>query len=528
MKTTAAAGAGVIAGAGCSSMRAAKPTPLKQASHDMLHPFIRQHPEAVFIKLTDIESKRDEKGIHDTGFNLAKELFVQSPKGPQTRITCKPNWTCNTLQNGQSVFEQRGINTDTFFTEGFLKGVREVEKPKDIYLHECACPRDWEAHGWTQMAQRNGFILRDLTSKDFWEYKEGEDLKFIDIPNGTVFKGIAMQAPMTEPDTYLINLAKFKAHGMGITASIKNLQGISGKQFHQMCGGIANVFNRTDKRYHPYFQKDYLDRIKELAAKHVKDGIPRWDKPGEKGNTFGGEYMEQWVQRMLDSLSVTPLGLNVVEGIYGRDGNGFVFGPHDGKGMDFMANQVTFGLDPFRVDIIAHWLAGHEPGNFGLFHIGIERGMSNVLDPHDIPVYLWDEGKATLTRLDTFKRTPLMTYYMQRNYNGQNEPYYHMCDEPFDYSAWKAGRKQAARPDVRGIGRDARGNVVMEVTVPERNDVFVDVLNRNGEVVWRLRADGLEPGTHQVVWDGFCQPGMYNVYAKGMGWDARSQMVVFS
>ena len=94
----------------------------------------------------------------------------------------------------------------------------------------------------------------------------------------------------------------------------------------------------------------------------------------------------------------------------------------------------------FRVDIITHWLAGHEPGNFGLFHIGIERGVSNVLDPHDIPVYLWENGKAKLVKLDSLKRTPLLTYYLRRNNDGQNEEKYHMCDEPFDYSSWKTGK----------------------------------------------------------------------------------------
>ncbi|KKK51695.1 hypothetical protein LCGC14_3112390, partial [marine sediment metagenome] len=66
---------------------------------------------------------------------------------------------------------------------------------------------------------------------------------------------------------------------------------------------------------------------------------------------------------------------------------------------------------------------------------GIERGISDVLDPHDIPVYLWKDGQATLTRLDNLKRTSLVTYYLQRDYNGQNEPRFHLCDEPFDYSS---------------------------------------------------------------------------------------------
>ena len=194
-----------------------------------------------------------------------------------------------------------------------------------------------------------------------------------------------------------------------------------------------------------------------------------------------------------------------------------------------MSNMVIFGKDAFRVDIITHWLGGHEPGNFGLFHIGIERGMSDVLDPFDIPVYLWDEGQAILTRLDNFTRTPLVTYYLQRDYNGQNEPRFHLCNEPFDYSSWKSGKRVGdCSPSIKELGLDTHNNVVMELSLPENDNVYVDVLNNKGEVIWRLIADGLDPGVHQVVWDGFDQPGIYNVYVKGMGWDAEKQMVIYS
>jgi hypothetical protein len=239
--------------------------------------------------------------------------------------------------------------------------------------------------------------------------------------------------------------------------------------------------------------------------------------------------MEQWVQRMIDSYSATPIGINIVEGIYGHDGDGFSGGPHNGRAQDYMSNNVIFGKDAFRVDIIAHWLAGHEPGNFGLFHIGIERGVSDVLDPFDIPVYLWENGKARLVKLDTMKRTPLVTHYLRRNYDGLNEDKFHLCDEAFDYASWKKGDlAKNVSPSIRAIGTNANENVVMEVSVPEKGDVYVDILNRHGDVVWRLEADGLEPGKHEVVWDGFSQPGVYNMYVKGMGWDAEREMVIYT
>jgi hypothetical protein len=43
-----------------------------------------------------------------------------------------------------------------------------------------------------------------------------------------------------------------------------------------------------------------------------------------------------------------------------------------------------------------------------------------------------------------------------------------------------------------------------------------------------MHADDLEPGAHQVVWDGFAQPGMYNMYVKGMDWDAEREIVIYT
>lgn len=490
-----------------------------------VHPFVKAHPEAVFIHLTSIESKKDEEGIRSAAHKLADELIVSTPAGEgypsSTRIACKPNWTSNPPVDGKSSFDYRGINTDPFFVEGFLQSVR-ARGPQDISLRECASPQNWPVHGYTQMAERNGFDLRDLTSKNFWEYKKNEFI-FREVPDGIVFKEIAFQAPITAPDTFLINIAKFKAHGMGITACIKNLQGVSGRRFHQMCSGSADSITQFEKQYSKYFHPNYLDRIAELQTRHIAEGYARWDRP-ESG---GGFWMEQWAQRMLDSFSLTPAGINIVEGVYGRDGNGFAEGPHDGKGMDFMANNVIFGMDAFRVDIITHWLAGHEPGNFGLFRIGIERGMSDVLDPFDIPIYLWDEGRPILTRLDWFKRTPLVTYYLQRDYNGGEEPKYHLVDEPFDYTSWKHDRA-LPKPAVAALGNDSRGRVAIEVRAPKPGDACMDILDRHGRLIWRMEAPNLSPGIHQVVWDGFASPGIHNIYVRGMGWDAQRQMVVYS
>jgi Domain of unknown function (DUF362) len=496
-----------------------------------LHPFIKKHPEAVFINLTSIKEKTDSAGIYNAASKLGNEMFVKTGNGKgypnSTKITCKPNWTCNSQGRRTDPIANMGITTDLNFIEGFLNSVKK-KGPEKFYLRESACSYSWEKNGYLQMAERNNFDLRELTSKNFWDL-DPEDIIFKEV-DGVVFKKVGYMAPMNGPDTFLINIAKLKAHQMGMTGAIKNLQGIAGRRFSNFCGGHFNIFKSYDKRYHEFFQPDYMEKISELHKNHIEAGIPRWRSNSDKPPMGGGAWMEQWVNRMLDSYSLTPTGINIVEGIYGREGDGFFGGPNGAKENDIMCNNTIFGKDAFRVDIIAHWLAGHEPGNFGLFHIGIERGLSDVLDPFDIPVYLWENGKAKLIKLDSLKRTPLRTLYLRRNYDGMNEDKYHLCNEEFDYSSWKNSGTltKSEVPSINALGQDSSNNVVMEVGVPDDGDVYVDILNRNGEIVWRMEAEGLEPGKHQVVWDGFNEPGLYNVYVKGMGWDAEKEMVIYT
>ncbi len=67
---------------------------------------------------------------------------------------------------------------------------------------------------------------------------------------------------------------------------------------------------------------------------------------------------------------------------------------------------------------------------------------------------------------------------------------------------------------------------VFDLSLPTCDDVQVEVVDSQGQVVWRLNADGLEPGAHRVVWDNFVSPGLHSVYARGMGWDAERRVMV--
>ena len=111
-------------------------------------------------------------------------------------------------------------------------------------------------------------------------------------------------------------------------------------------------------------------------------------------------------------------------------GRGFVF-PH--LGNDYLSNLVMFSKDKFRLDLIGLYLGGHEPGNINLYRIAKERGLSDTFNPWEVPIYEWVDGKAVPRKLTDFPRTPLKTYYLQR----QGEPEYHLVNEPFDYDKYK-------------------------------------------------------------------------------------------
>ena len=94
IKVSSAAGIMGLVGPGYDAFAG---TDSKGAEGFDLHPFIKEHPEAVFINLTSVKDKTDTKAIYDAAYKLANEMFVKTTKGAgypnTTKITCKPNWT---------------------------------------------------------------------------------------------------------------------------------------------------------------------------------------------------------------------------------------------------------------------------------------------------------------------------------------------------------------------------------------------------------------------------------------------------
>lgn len=503
MKSAAAAGAATVA----TPIHPVQSRTQDSSGFFSVHPFIENNPDAVFIMRTNIATKTESDAKKAVGLDFARTVFVPSETGVPIShlIPIKPNLT--SFGSSASTIEQEmGILTDVFFVEGVIEGMKELGISGDqFFIREANYGNHVVAHGWEAMAARTGADIRSMTAP-VGTISEN-DLVWVDTPDGVWYRKIPYFWPINAPDTFLLNIAKLKAHGMGITLNAKNLQGSIAKNYQAHCSSWNMTMNSAHKN--PSAQAD----ITAYHAAHKEAGVPRWDRPGTNWNS--GLGMELWGSRCLDNNAATPVGLHIIEGIYGRDGN-FKNGPYmsDGtvdlnstKGIahDFMSNVIIFGKNQFNNDIIGHWIAGQEPGNFGLFHMAMSRGMNEYLNPFSIPVYEWIDGEAVLTPLSDFPRTPLLTYYLQRNYDGQTENYWHYVDEPYDYSSVDVDKRYSGKPEAFVLHQNRPNpfnpTTSIQFDIPSDGNVRLEVYNASGQLV-DVVADGFKVrGTHMAVWN---------------------------
>jgi hypothetical protein len=239
--------------------------------------------------------------------------------------------------------------------------------------------------------------------------------------------------------------------------------------------------------------------INDNYNRHLKAGYPRWDVPGAGS---GGLWMETWASRCLDNNTMLKPLINIVEGIYGREG-AFVAGPDNGYGDDVLTNIIIFGKNSFHVDIIGTYIAGHEPGNFGLFHMAKENKLSKYLNPGDVPIYEWKlDGTATKTVLAEFPRTPIRTPYLQRA--GEEE--YHMVNESYNYTsvASESGGK-LNRPDVFAIYQNFPNpfnpSTSIRFYIPAAGFVLLEIFDIRGSRIAVLMNKYMYAGDHLTVWN---------------------------
>lgn len=387
-----------------------------------LHPFIERNPKAVFIRRTHVTHKMDEAAKRREGLQLAREIFVplDAPGIPVThRIVLKPNSTSVRDRRRPDV-ENWGSGTDPQFYEGIVLGLQELGLKKFSFVEANSFPA-WNYRGYVDINERLGIAMNE-PERRARHFRDGWNITWSKVPDGVVFKRVPHYAPVNEPDTWLLNIAKWKAHGMCLTQSVKNEQGLVVLPYVSFCAGWRMVTGVPDLMKSDV-QASAEARLKEFFERHRKMGYARYDSGAE----LGPVHQEIWAHKTCDNQSVLRTGLAMIEGIYGRDGDGF------GVGNDYLTNLVLFGKDKFRLDVIGLYLAGHEPGNIALYRIAKERGLSDTFNPWEIPIYEWQDGGAVPRKLTDFARTPLKTYYLQK----AGEPLYHLVNEPFDYDRYK-------------------------------------------------------------------------------------------
>lgn len=507
--------------------------PGQSGGYFALHPFVAGHPEAVFIKRTQVGAKINGEAKRQEGLALARELFVRRDDAGvplSHKIALKPNLS--------------GAVTDVSFVKGMIEGMIELGLSGDqFYLREGNALGDgYSPNGsflnyYQPLERQLGVHQTDFESgRQIYEaqladLEEGTEVIWKEVPGGVIFTRIGYVAPVNAPDAWNLNLAKLKAHGMGLTLSCKNWQGTCVSPYIHFCESLHQLTRDRSAAFVADINPEYLDNVTRLHAQHLEAGVPRWDRPGTDWNSGWG--MEGWSQKTLDNLSVSPMGLALIEGIYGSNGN-FSSGPGpEDTAEDFMTNLLIFGLNPVKVDIIGHWVGGHEPGNLGFFHAARDRGWTEQINPRWIPVYDWNGGAPTLTPLEAYARTPLVTYYLQRDYGGQQEPYWHLVDEPYDYGPRPTAvlDESSARPGAFVLGQNYpnpfNASTLIEYRIPRDGRVRLEIYNARGQVVDVLVDGWRAGGNHVANWEaGRHASGNYFYRFRTEGFEETRKMVL--
>ena len=282
-----------------------------------------------------------------------------------------------------------GIATDVFFVEGLFESLKELGVAgARMHTRDANGAGVIEPRGYVAMGQRVGATVAAVkdTIATQEDANDAEAFVWKEVPGGVVSTQLPYLWPFNAPNSWNLNVAKFKAHEMGLTLTSKNWQGSHASPFQRYCGQWPDIHSmqKLEKLINKECIHPKVHEVVEANFKRHTGTIPRWDTPDVPRNDpqYNDAYyytalcMELWAHRTIDNHAASPMGLHIIEGIYGRDGD-FNNGPnpfgnennYDGRAWDYMTNIVIFGKSPYLVDIVGHWLGGHEPGNFGLFHI---------------------------------------------------------------------------------------------------------------------------------------------------------------
>ena len=270
---------------------------------------------------------------------------------------------------------------------------------------------------------------------------------------------------------------------MGLTLCVKNLQGTNVPPYIRFCGGLNPALGAD-------FRPDAPKHVDALFEKHLQrrppavgDGEGRVD--GDVGPAHHRPLHAHPAERRPapDRRHLRPERGRI------RRGAG---AERPARSLHDEHPRLRQGRLP--CDIVGHWLGGHEPGNFGLFHLGRERGVTTPSTRRTPGLRVADDGPR-LAPLDSFARVALATPYLPK----KGEPRFHICDEPFAYapepkSACLSG---GDRPSLRALGEmrspNGRTSLAVEYRLPAEGPACLEVYDSLGERVGVLAQGRLSP-----------------------------------
>ena len=180
---------------------------------------------------------------------------------------------------------------------------------------------------------------------------------------------------LLEPGTVLLNVAKMKTHGVVITLSMKNMQGLVECSRRRFCvvatNAVGGPYTRT-RAVHELWQR-------RLTECHVD------------------------LIRALTSAGLAML--HMVEGLVAREGSGFL---HHGANRPM--GLMLAGLDPVAVDTVTAWCMGFDPRKVIALETARDAGLgTNRLEEIDL-VTLHGDSLVPVTDPESYAaQTPFQT-----------------------------------------------------------------------------------------------------------------------
>ncbi len=359
---------------------------------------VREHPEAVFVRKTNLSSVEERAGFREAGYAIARDLLAEHAPQDKTFVL-KPNVVTALLRDrhtGELVNGARGIVTDVDFVEGIVRRLLETGARVVVAEGGGEIPMDpvFEGRGYTQMAARMGIPLLDL-NRQAGTYPD-DMLNWTPVEGG-FFTEIPFVRPINDPDTILINIPTMKTHNLAVVSlCAKNLQGTVALGYRHFCSCLESTLLYVPDAL-DHYRPDLLRSLVVNFERHCQEGYPLWSRERL--------VYEAYAQRTCDLVQAVNCSFNIVEGIIGRDGTAF----HHGK--DILANLIVAGVNIIHVDTITSYLMGHDPRNIGYLKLANERELGTN-DPEQIPVYmLGKEGEVTACHPSEIGRLALGVYY---------------------------------------------------------------------------------------------------------------------